>query len=127
MMENHGNSGGASLARVVDKITALLASENISIRSFKDAEIRENNLTKHRLLHDLNMAVSQTGRQAGSASHEPGMMVRLKTMSAAIRENMSYCNASAEAVREVLEILMSASLEGGNDGTYQIDHFARRK
>ncbi len=123
MMEDHSTSGTASLARVVDKITALLASENISIRSFRDAEIRENNLTKHRLLHDLNMAVSQ----AGSASHEPGMMARLKTMSSAIKENMSYCSASAEAVREVLEILMSASLEGGNDGTYQIDHFARRK
>ncbi len=120
---NQGNTGGASLAHVVEKITNLLANENISIRSFKDVEIRENNLTKHRLLHDLNMAVSQTG----GTNRDPGMATRLKNMTSAIRENMNCCSASAEAVREVLEIMMTASLEGGNDGTYQIDNFSRRK
>lgn len=120
---NQGNTSGASLTHVVEKITNLLANENISIRSFKDAEIRENNLTKHRLLHDLNMAVSQ----AGGTNRDPGMTTRLKNMASAIRENMNYCSASAEAVREVLEIMMTASLEGGNDGTYQIDNFPRRK
>ena len=120
---NQGNTSGASLTHVVEKITNLLANENISIRSFKDAEIRENNLTKHRLLHDLNMAVSQ----AGGANRDLGMAPRLKNMVSAIRENMNFCSASAEAVREVLEIMMTASLEGGNDGTYQIDNFPRRK
>ena len=123
MMNGHSGRAGASLVCVIEKITNLLANENISIRQLNDAQIRENNLTKHRLLHDLNMAASQ----ADGSNEEPEITLQLKSMASAIRQNMQYCSASAEAVREVLDLVMSAALEGERDGTYQIDNFPKRK
>ena len=122
---NSDEEGRSVLFRsnLIDKIILVLKNDVKDIKNLDIEKIRENNIMKHRLLHDFSASRSST--KATKSDIEA--IALFKAIVQAAKINMQYCEAAADAVRSVLDLAISSAMEVDRDGTYSLKNFHDRK
>jgi hypothetical protein len=107
------------IVNLIEKITEFMAGETQNLKRKTYPNLSENSAVKSRMLHDLNLAI----RKLDPSSRSPAISGKVDQMKKEIGENLQCCNASAEAVREVIDIILSSAVENDRDGTYHLGSF----